>query len=486
MWFGRNQLNGGFSAHLSGVPTPSYSGVAVMLLAFVVAILAGPPIDSESASSAPRAVAPAVESRRPIIFGNDRGAAVNALEELSLAGGEGALEAIADFIDRWKGDPEMPRHGHSALRRLPVDATALSHVITTDAAAHRRAWAAWTAGEHRTSGVADALLGGLKDPDAKVRLRCVAALAVIGDPRAQDPIMRIRVHDPDPSTRELAEQALAVLLAPRVDPEPIEPLIAALASTDIFVRLASVKQLEEKRPDRRAVGALLALLEKERDLEVRKHAIGALASIKDEIAVPAVIKIAQTDHAEVRTFAIGTLAVLDDSRAVEPLVALCGDGNFQVRRYSLRALAMMRRPASLAPLVRGVEDSVAEVRSEAVKGLVRISARDAGADALAARLSRESDPSLREFFAVTLGDLGTIGNVAHENALLKLLEDDDLRVRGAAAGALGKIGTSRTEKAILRMLEKERKKKEKDLDVIRLGEEAAIQVRTRKSVGDGG
>lgn len=447
-----------------------------MVLAFFAVILATSP---EPVETAPPAAA-AVVSARPELLGQDRARAVAAVEALSLEGGEGAVEAIADYLEHWKGEDEMERHGHSALRRLPVDATALARVIADDPAAYRRAWAAWTAGEHRTAAVGDALLGALEDPDAKVRLRSVAALAVIGDPRAADPIMKIVVHDPDPSTRQRAEQALAVLTRPREEAPPIDPIVTALQSNDVYQRLSAVKELEEKRPDRRAVGPVLELLEKERDLEVRKHAISALASMKDEIAVPKLIAIAKEDNPEVRLFAIAALALLDDSRAVEPLAALTRDPNFSVRRYSVRALAVLNRPGSIAPVLRALEDLVPDVRLEAGKALVKLGAKGSG-DALAERLSREGDATLREFFAVALGDVGRVGDPKHEAALVKLLEDDEPRVRAVAAGALGKIGTSRTEKAILRMVAKEKKRKSKDLEVIRLGDDASRQVRGRRS-----
>ena len=54
-----------------------------------------------------------------------------ALETVSLAGGEEALRAIADYLDRWekKNDKEMKRRGVAALRRLSVDAGAIARVI---------------------------------------------------------------------------------------------------------------------------------------------------------------------------------------------------------------------------------------------------------------------------------------------------------------------------------------------------------------------
>ena len=146
---------------------------------------------------------------------------------------------------------------------------------------------------------------------------------------------------------------------------------------------------------------------------------------------------------------------------------------------------MLNRPASLPPVLKALDDSVPDVRGEAVRGLVKLGNVQAGGDALAARLSREGDVSLREFMAVSLGDLGRVGEKKHEDALLALLEDDEARVRAVAAGALGKIGTRRTEKALLRMLEKEKKRKVKDLEVIRLGEDAIRQVHGRTNE-DGG
>jgi HEAT repeat protein len=286
-----------------------------MVLAFVVVLLGGPQVESTAAAEAP----PPVIAARGTILGDDKIAATSALEKLSLEGGAGSVELVADFIERWKGDAEMQRRGHSALRRLPVDAAALAQVIAKDESPARRAWAAWTAGEHRASAAAEALLGALKDSDAQVRLRAVAALGVIGDPRAVEPIQRMLVHERDPATRERAERAFQALSAPRVDPEPVDSLIEKLSSKDVFERLTAATALE-KRGDHRAVGPVLRTLEKERDLQVRKLLIGALVTMKDEIAVPDLIRIAKQDTVDVRLHAIGALALLEDSRAIDPLL----------------------------------------------------------------------------------------------------------------------------------------------------------------------
>lgn len=449
-----------------------------MLLAFATVLLAAEP-------ALPASPAPATTSAENprTLTGADPVAAVADLEALSLRGGDGALEAIADYLEHWKGDPEMERRGHSALRRLPVDPASISRVIRESDDPARRAWAAWTAGEHQAAGAADALLAALADPDARVRLRAVAALGVIGDPRAHEPILKMVVHEKDPATRERAERALAALATPRADPEPLEPQLEALASEDVFRRLEAMKELVE-RADRRAVGPVLRALQHERDLEIRKQGVFALAAMKDEIAVPTLIEIAQKDHVEVRRLAVGALATLDDSRAVAPLVSLTRDPDWSVRRFSVRALAFLGRPGAADAILPAVGDMVPDVRAEALRALARL-APPGAADAFAKRLSVEVDPTLREQLAAGLGDLGRPGEQKHVEPLVALLEDPEPRIRATAAGALSKIGTKRNEKAIERMLERERKRKqaERDAEVLRIGEDALRMVRARGDEG---
>lgn len=426
-----------------------------------------------------------VDAKRGALLGEDRDAANAALETISLAGGEEALRAIADYLDRWekKGDREMKRRGIAALRRLPVDAGAIARVVRDDPDPVHRAWAAWTAGEHEVGATGDALLAALSDSDARVRSRAVSSLGLLADPRAGDRLMRIVVHDPDPTTRERASEALVMLSTPRPEGRSPQPALAKLRSTDPFVRLDGAKALQKLR-DHRTIGPALEALAAERDLQVRRELITAIAGLDDPIAVPPMVIIARTDSAEVRPFAIAALATLDDSRAVAPLIQLARDPDAQVRRYSLRALAVLDRPEGYPAVLDALSDPVVEVRSEAWKGLARVAAggmQKEASDRAAARLENEPDDLLRGQLAATLGNFGRVGEKAHEKALVRALEDPVAGVRRAAAAALGRIGSPATEKALAEVAKREAKKKgpERDLDLIRIAEDASRQVKAR-------
>ncbi len=435
-----------------------YSGAAVVRIAPLLTLLLADPAGG------------------PI--GDARVAEVARLEAVSVAGGAEALRAAADFLQAHAGDKEMERHGRSALRRLSIDTTALVAILRDDPTAHRRAWAAWTAGEHELAACAEALLKALKDPEPSVRARAIGALAILGDARAEAPLLKLVVHDPDATTRERASEALVALAAPRTAKGSPDASIRKLGSSDVFARLEAVKELERLK-DARAVGPLLELLGEERDLELRKGAISALASIRDEIAVPRLIEIARADVVDVRRFAIGALATLDDGRAQEPLLALTRDPDGSIRKFTLRALAFLARPGTLAALTAALGDPVPEVRSEAAQGLARLGDR-AAADPIARRIGVEGDASLKSFLLATLGNLGTIGDGAHEKAMVEALEDDAPLVRTAAAAALAKIGTRATEKALVRAAARERKRKQgRDPEFERIAEHAAKQVQAR-------
>lgn len=443
------------------------------------------PVATAAPAEEPAATKTDIGAKRASLLGDDREAANAALESISLAGGEEALRAIADYLDRWekKNDREMKRRGVAALRRLPIDAGAIARVLREDPDPVHRAWAAWTAGEHEVAATGDALLFALDDPDARVRARAVSSLGILADPRAGDRLLRIVVHDSDPTTRERASDALVMLSTPRPDARSTAPALAKLRSTDPFVRLDGAKTLQKLR-DHRTVGPALEALAAERDLSVRRELISALALLDDPIAVPAMVRIARTDTAEVRPFAIAALATLDDSRAVTPLVQLARDPDAQVRRYSLRALAVLDRPEGYPAVLDALSDPVVEVRSEAWKGLARVAAggmQKEASDRAAARLPDEPDDLLRGQLAATLGNFGRVGEKTHEKALVRALEDPISGVRRAAAAALGRIGGPSAEKPLVEVAKREAKKKapERDLDLIRIAEDASRQVKAR-------
>ena len=464
--------------HVPVVPAVTPAPVVTPIVAATV-----PPAGSPAASPVAVATAapvPAIESERDALLGSDRAAATTAVENVSLVGGEAAVGAIADFLGRWARDKEMERRGRSALTRMPIESSALARVILGDADPRHRAWAAWTAGTHELPATGDALLKAIKDPDAVVRARAVVALALLGDTRAQDPLMKIVVHDPDADTRQRASDALVMLSAPRLPKTSIDTALIKLRASDPFARLEGAHELEKAR-DRSAVGPLLALLETERDVEVRRAAVSALSSLGDEIAVPALIRIAKKDSTDVRQYAIGALATLDDGRALEPLAEFSKDPDPSVRRFSLRALAFLKREASLAPVLDALSDPVPDVRSEALKAVAKIADRSA-ADRVANRIEREPDPSIRQFACATLGNLGAIGNAAQERALVKALDDEDTLVQSAAVAALAKIGTrAGSEKPLERLIDREKKKKPgaRDPVLLRIADDAMSMVKAR-------
>ncbi len=217
---------------------------------------------------------------------------------------------------------------------------------------------------------------------------------------------------------------------------------------------------------------------------MRRELIAAIAGLDDPIAVPALVIVARTDSAEVRPYAIAALATLDDSRAVAPLIQLSSDPDAQVRRYSLRALAVLDRPQGYPAVLDALGDPVVEVRAEAWKGLSRVAAggmqREAS-DRAAARIGDEPDDLLRGQLAVTIGNFGRVGEKAHEKALVRALEDPVVSVRRAAAAALGRVGSAAAEKPLAEVVKREVKKKgpERDLDLIRIAEDASRQVKAR-------
>src|SRR4051812_6626194 len=103
----------------------------------VLLVLAQTPVPALVAGSGGNATAAGIP--------DDRAAALPALESLSLRGGPGAFDTIADAAGRWKGDPELEAHARAALARMPVDAKTLAAALS-DPDPNRRAMAAFAGG----------------------------------------------------------------------------------------------------------------------------------------------------------------------------------------------------------------------------------------------------------------------------------------------------------------------------------------------------
>ncbi len=145
------------------------------------------------------------------------------------------------------------------------------------------------------------LLEGLQDPNWKIRLRSVEALAILGPPTAVQPLMTLIQQDSDTTIRQDAIRALGQI----GDSQAVDLLLTSLHNPSL--RLPAIEALGNIRSSE-AVPALITLVESlpteayegrmegctdpkfKEDLPPLEAAVKALANIGDPRAIPTLIQ----------------------------------------------------------------------------------------------------------------------------------------------------------------------------------------------------
>ena len=171
------------------------------------------------------------------------------------------------------------------------------------------------------------------------------------------------------------------------------------------------------RPD--AVKAILAIMKTEAD--ARGPGGDALSKPRflaqgaNALSVPALIGYLSDKDDGVRNGAADALGKIGDARAVAPLVAIARDTTAKpdLRRIALGAVALIADPSGEPALTEAISDPNTdnEARAQAARGL---------------------------------GKIGTASAIA---TLVKLLDDDDLKLRSASVAALARAGQSDSVRA---------------------------------------
>lgn len=136
-----------------------------------------------------------------------------------------------------------------------------------------------------------------------------AALELAANGSRSLPTIRELLLDPDPEFRWWATRSLAGIHNPQVAPL----LLQALDDSDISVRQCAALALRYQ-PDARAVSELVQALKDQNHL-LSRLAADALIAL-GEVAVPELIKIAQSDHQSARIEAMRALGKIGDLRGV--------------------------------------------------------------------------------------------------------------------------------------------------------------------------
>ncbi len=273
------------------------------------------------------------------------------------------------------------------------------------------------------------------------------------------------LRSPDATTRQLA----LIVLEDDVDPDLLEPLLAAARDADSTVRRLAVGMLEELG-DPRALPAVIGALA-DADAGVQGAAQSAIREFRGPEAATHLLDAANNPNPAVRTWVITGLRDLKDPRARPVLLHALGDASAEVRRAAVVALAYLRSPSEVPALIERLGDADAGVRRLAVAALGRSWSRDRAPDVIA-RL-KDDDWQVRAEAAAALGNAGAVEATA---ALVDATRDSHWQVVKAAAIALGALEGPSAEPALLALLESDIP------DVRRAGAQALGDVRAPAAV----
>lgn len=184
--------------------------------------------------------------------------------------------------------------------------------------------------------------------------------------------------------------------------------------------------------DPRAVAALIELLLRDSDADVRFSAAHALGELESEDAIDALVDAMLNDpSARVRQASAWALAELESPLTVGPLLEAARDGDAEVRRFALFALGEIQDPAALSGLVGALSDPEPKVRAHAAFAIGEIEPDTAPPELV--RLLADSDAEVRRFALYALGE---IEDPTTADAIAGLVDDSDPEVRGTAIDIL--------------------------------------------------
>ncbi len=176
---------------------------------------------------------------------------------------------------------------------------------------------------------------GLSDPDPRVHVAALGALARLGELTTADVVRALA--DGTPAVRRRAVDAAGAVRGRGARSVLPEAVASALADPDPLVVVGAAWFLGERR-HRPAVPALATVATEHADPRCREAAIAALGAIGDPAGLPAVLT-ALGDKPTVRRRATVALAGFEDPRVEPALRAAARDRDWQVRQAAEELLS---------------------------------------------------------------------------------------------------------------------------------------------------
>lgn len=198
-------------------------------------------------------------------------------------------------------------------------------------------------------------LAALAHADSRLRRQAAAALEVLADRRAVEPLISLLGKDEQQGVRANAARALGKM----GDRRAALPLIQALQDPAWEVRSSAVCALE-RLADPRAALPLIAVLQ-DQEGDVAYHATRALGKLRDPRAVGPLVERLKGDDRDLGPSLSAALGQLGEA-AFEPLVETLKHGNSEARTHAALALAFLRDRRAMQPLQDALSDADEGVR----------------------------------------------------------------------------------------------------------------------------
>lgn len=276
----------------------------------------------------------------------------------------------------------------------------------------------------------------------------LAAIAAFGDPAIAP--LAAGLADPDEKVRLAAVQALAKIDTPAV----VDPLLTALKDESSDVRTDAVRALGQRR-DRRAVPALLRQAQEDDTNSVRYDCLTSLGMIGDPAAVPLLLEGTRDDDPYVRMWSMSALCDMHHEQAPELAPTLVRDANVYVRRQVVAGCEQaLDTPGGHQALIDVALSDDFQTSLLAGRALGNYRQKRPGDAELTEHMRQAgrsglTNPTQAANAALLLGDLR---DPAAVNGLIKALRDPNYFTRALAARKLGDIGDRRAVPALIKAL----------------------------------
>lgn len=246
--------------------------------------------------------------------------------------------------------------------------------------------------------VEDALIDAINHHDKNIRYQAVWALGRIGSPRARKAISPL-LNSTDYLLRQSA--------------------LNALKQADKNERAGGIAVRENKSDRIQTEAALIDVLKNSQKSQARKDAALALIQIGTEHSLEALIQAVKNDsNRDVRYNAMVALKRIGTDRAVEGISFALHDSDIHIRLQALRLLGELQTPQAVNAIILVFEDEDRLIRYKALEILGKIAGKDS--------------PYLEKIV----------------EALIRLIDDDDYRIRTDALAALAGIQHPKAKETI--------------------------------------